>query len=408
MNITTLFKTRKELFFPNYRQPDSMDCGPTCLRIIAKHYGRNYSLPYLREMSFTTREGSSLSQLGAACEKIGLRSLSAKVSFNQLLNEAPLPCVILWNQNHYVVVYKVKKDKIYISDPGLGLVSYSKKEFLEHWISSSADENTKSGIVLLLEPTPDFYELEDEKKPEITGFKVLLPYLFPHKKALIQIFIGLLAGSFMSLIFPFMTQSVVDIGIRNQDIHFVYLILIAQLFLFFGRTSIEFIRGWLVLHMSSRINISLVSDYFAKLMRLPIAYFDSKMTGDIIQRIRDHKRIQQLLTGSSMSVLFSVLNIIIFGLVLLSYDITVFAVFFAGSAVYVAWVAFFLKRRAVLDYKRFALESQNQEKIMELIGGMQETKLHNAERNKRWGWEHLQAKIFKQDLKQLALNQTQS
>lgn len=385
-----------------------MDCGPTCLRIISKYYGRNYSLPYLREMSFTTREGSSLSQLGAAAEKIGLRSLSAKISYKQLLDEAPLPCIILWNQNHYVVVHKVTKDKVYISDPGLGLVSYSQKEFLEHWISAGADINTKDGIVLLLETTPDFYEHDEEDRPEVSGFGVLMPYIYPHKKAMIQVFVGLLAGSIMSLIFPFMTQSVVDIGIRNQDIHFVYLILIAQLFLFFGRTSIEFIRGWLVLHMSARINISLVADYFSKLMRLPIAYFDSKMTGDIIQRIRDHKRIQHLLTGSSLSVLFSIFNIIIFGLILLFYDFTIFIVFFAGSALYIAWVAFFLKKRAVLDYKRFGLEAQNQEKIMELIGGMQETKLHNAERNKRWGWEHLQAKIFKQDLKQLALNQTQT
>lgn len=385
-----------------------MDCGPTCLRIISKHYGRNYSLPYLREMSYTTREGSSLSQLGAAAEKIGFRSLGAKISYDQLVSEAPLPCIILWNQNHYVVVYKVTKDKVYISDPGLGLVTYSKEEFIEHWISSGADTKAKEGIVLLLETTPEFYELEEEERPEKTGFSVLLPYLYPHKKHMVQVFIGLLAGSIMSLIFPFLTQSVVDIGIRNQDIHFVYLILLAQLFLFFGRTAIEFIRGWLLLHMSARINISLVADYFSKLMRLPIAYFDSKMTGDIIQRIRDHRRIQHLLTGSSLSVLFSIVNIIIFGLILLFYDFTIFVVFFIGSAVYILWVAFFLKKRAVLDYKRFGLEAQNQEKIMELIAGMQETKLHNAERDKRWGWEHLQAKIFKQDLKQLALNQTQS
>lgn len=385
-----------------------MDCGPTCLRIISKYYGRNYSLPFLREMSYTTREGSSLSQLGAAAEKLGFRSLGAKISYEQLVEEAPLPCIVLWNQNHYVVVYKATKEKIYISDPGLGLVTYSKEEFIEHWIGTGASIKSKEGIVLLLETTPEFYEHEEEEKPEKTGFGVLLPYVYPHKKHMVQVFIGLLAGSIMSLIFPFMTQSVVDIGIRNQDIHFVYLILIAQLFLFFGRTAIEFIRGWLLLHMSARINISLVADYFSKLMRLPIAYFDSKMTGDIIQRIRDHRRIQHLLTGSSLSILFSIVNIIIFGLILLFYDFTIFAVFFAGSALYIVWVAFFLKRRAVLDYKRFGLEAQNQEKIMELIGGMQETKLHNAERNKRWGWEHLQAKIFKQDLKQLALNQTQS
>jgi ATP-binding cassette, subfamily B, bacterial len=394
--------------FPAIRQPDTMDCGPTCLRIISKYYGRMYSLPHLRELSFTTREGSSLSQLGRAAETIGFRSLGAKISFEQLKDEAPLPCVAHWNQNHYIVVYKIKGNKVYVSDPGLGLVSYEKEEFIEHWISSGADLNSKEGIVMLVEPTPDFYTAEQEKKPEKQGFSMLLPYLIPHKRYLVQIFIGLLAVSLLSLIAPFLTQSVVDIGIRNRDIHFVYLMLIAQIFIFFGRSAIELIRGWLLLHMSSRININLVTDFFSKLMRLPISYFDTKMNGDIIQRIGDHRRIQQLMTGSSLSILFSMVNLLIFGFILLMYDFTIFAVFFAGSILYIIWVMFFLKQRAVLDYKRFSLEAMNHEKILELINGMQETKLHNAERDKRWGWEHVQAKLFKSSLKQMSLNQTQS
>lgn len=385
-----------------------MDCGPTCLRIISKHFGRTYSLATLREKSYTTREGSSLSQLGAAAESIGFRSLGAKISFQQLKDAAPLPCIVHWNQNHYLVVYKVTDKKVYISDPAMGLVSYGHAEFIEHWIGAGVDKKIKEGIVLLLEPTPEFYELEDEKKTEKRGLSFLFPHLIPHKKFLVQIFIGLLAGSLLSLIFPFLTQSVVDIGIRNRDIHFVYLILFAQIFLFFGRSSIELIRGWLLMHMSTRINISLVSDFFSKLMRLPISYFDSKMNGDILQRIGDHRRIEHLLTGSSLSVLFSLINLFIFGFILAFYDLTVFFVFIVGSIFYVGWVAFFLKRRAVLDHRQFELQAKNQEKVLELINGMQEIKLHNAERQKRWGWEYLQARKFQSGLKILILNQTQS
>jgi len=385
-----------------------MDCGPTCLRIISKYYGKIYSLATLRAKSYTTREGSSLSQLGAAAESIGFRSLGAKISFKQLEESAPLPCIIHWNQNHYIVVYKIKNNKVYVSDPAMGLVHYSYNDFIEHWISAGADSKVKEGIVLLIETTPEFYEHEAENKKDNSGISFFIPHLFPHKKILLQIFIGLLAGSLLSLIFPFLTQSVVDIGIRNRDIHFVYLILFAQIFLFFGRSSIELIRGWLLMHMSTRINISLVSDFFTKLMRLPISYFDTKMNGDILQRIGDHRRIEHLLTGSSLSVLFSLINLFIFGFILLFYDLTVFLVFVAGSICYVSWVAFFLKRRAVLDHNQFELQSKNQEKILELINGMQEIKLHNAERQKRWGWEYLQARLFKSGLKILTLNQTQS
>ncbi len=385
-----------------------MDCGPTCLRIIAKYYGRQYSLTTLREKSYTTREGSSLSQLGAAAESIGFHSLGAKISFKQLAEAAPMPCIVHWNQNHYIVVYKVKNGKVYVSDPAMGLVHYSSEEFIEHWISAGADDKVKEGVVLLIETTPEFYELETDPKDKKKGFAFLIPHLYPHKQILIQIFIGLMAGSLMSLIFPFLTQSVVDIGIRNRDIHYVYLILFAQIFLFFGRTSIELIRGWLLIHMSSRINISLVSDFFTKLMKLPISYFDSKMNGDILQRIGDHKRIERLLTGSSLSVLFSLINLFIFGAILLFYDLTIFLVFFGGSACYVLWITFFLKRRALLDHRMFELAAKNQEKVLELINGMQEIKLYNAERQKRWSWEYLQARLFKMGLNILTLNQTQS
>lgn len=394
--------------FPFYRQPDQMDCGPTCLRMIAKFYGRSVSLEKLRKLSETTREGSSLKTISDAAENLGFRSLGVKISFNKLKEDAPLPCILHWNQNHFVVVYKIKDDKIWVSDPGHGLIQLNKSDFLKAWIGAKADENTEEGIVLLLEPTPRLKIVEEDDVQEKKGFKFLYQYLFRYKKFLVQLVIGLIAGSLLQLIFPFLTSSVVDVGIENRDINFIYLILIAQLFLFAGRTAIELIRGWILLHLSTRINISLISDFFIKLMNLPIAYFDSKMTGDIMQRINDHQRIENLLTTTSLNVLFSAFNLVIFGGVLAWYNIQIFFVFLAGSVVYFIWVTLFLKKRKDLDYKRFDQMSDEQSKVMELINGMQEIKLHNAEKQKRWSWEYLQARLFKIETQNLVLEQTQS
>jgi ATP-binding cassette subfamily B protein len=385
-----------------------MDCGPTCLRIILKHYGKNYALPKLREMSYTNREGSNLSQLANAAEDLGFRTLGLKLSLNQLIEEAPLPAIIHWDQEHYVVVYKIDKNKMYVSDPAIGLLRYTHEEFLEHWIAGKADADDKEGIALLFEPTSKLYALEEDTESQKTTYDFLLPYIKPYKSYFIQIFIGLLAGSLLSLLFPFLTQSVVDIGINNRDIHFVYLVLLAQLFLFFGQTAINLIRSWLVLHMSSRINISLVANFFVKLMNLPISFFDVKMSGDIMQRIADHRQIEKLLTSSSLNVLFSILNVIVFGAILIFYDYKIFLIFLVGSALYVGWITIFLKRRALLNYKYFTLQSRNQQKILELIHGMQEIKMANAERQKRWEWEYIQARLFRVDIKGLNLEQTQA
>ena len=394
--------------FPFYRQPDQMDCGPTCLRMIAKHYGRSVSLEKLRKLSETTREGSSLKTISDASEKLGFRSLGVKISLNKLVEEAPMPCILHWNQNHFVVVYKIKNGNYYISDPGHGLITLNEKEFLGAWIGAKATVDTEEGVALLLEPSPRLNITEDDDTQEKKGFGFLYQYLFRYKKFLVQLVIGLIAGSLLNLIFPFLTQSVVDVGIQNQDIHFVYLILIAQLFIFAGRVGIELIRGWILLHLSTRINISLISDFFIKLMNLPIAYFDSKMTGDIMQRINDHQRIERLLTSTSLNVLFSTFNLVIFGAVLAYYNLQIFMVFIAGSVLYFLWVVIFLKRRKVLDYKRFDQMSNEQSKVMELINGMQEIKLHNAEKEKRWSWEYLQARLFKIETQNLTLQQTQS
>lgn len=404
--------------FPFYKQKDVKDCGPTCLKIIAKHYKKSISIQYLRLISETTRVGSSLLGLSDAAEKTGFRSLGVKLTLERL-KEAPLPCIVHWNKNHYAVLYKIRSKKslpfgktedgtFYVSDPAHGLLKYNSEEFLKYWIGNNATDQTEEGIALLLEPTAKFYNSDFEKDKPDFGFKFLSKYIFKYKRFLWQLVIGLIAASLLQLIFPFLTQSVVDVGIKNQDIHFIYLILFAQLALFIGRTAIEVIRSWILLHLSTRINISLVSDFFIKLMNLPIAFFDTRMTGDILQRINDHKRIERILTTSSLSVLFSMVNLLVFSLVLGYYSLLLFGIFLAGSFLYFLWIIIFLKKRRDLDYKRFSEVSQEQSKVIELINGMQEIKLHNAEKQKRWSWEFVQARLFKVSIEGLALEQYQS
>ncbi len=391
--------------FPFYKQPGVKDCGPTCLRIIAKHYGKLISLQEIRKLSETTRIGSNLLKLSDAAEAIGFKSIGAKLSYTQL-EDAPLPCIVHWNKNHFVVVYKIKMGVVYVSDPSYGLITYSKEEFLVRWIGNNASENIKEGITLLLEITPKFQKLQWENTDK-KSLRFLFQYLFKYKGLIIQLCIGLLVGSLLQLIFPFLTQSIVDVGIQNQDINFIYVVLAAQIMLFLGRTSVDIFRSWILLHLSTRINISLVSDFFIKLMALPMAYFDTRMTGDIMQRINDHSRIENLLTGTTLSTLFSMFNLLVFGAVLIYYSSAIFGIFAIGSILYVIWILYFLKRRKELDYKRFSQLSQEQSTVIELINGMQEIKMHNAEKQKRWKWEFVQARLFKVSVQSLALEQVQ-
>jgi len=392
-----------------YSQLDSRDCGPTCLRMVAKHYGKSYSLQGLREKCFINRDGVSLLGISEAAEQIGFRSMGVRISWDQLAKEAPLPCIVHWKQNHFVVVYKISGKgnnvKIWVADPAHGLVKYTKEEFLRCWYSDKK-EGEEKGIALLIEPGNDFYTTEDEK-PDKTKFRFLLQYLRPHKSFMVQVMLAMLLGSLLQLIAPFLTQSVVDKGIGNQNIGFVTLVLIAQLVLMVSRTSVDFIRNWLLLHISTRINISLISDFLIKLMKLPIGFFDTKMIGDIMQRIGDHSRIQSFLTGSSLSILFSMINLVIFSVVLALYSLKILAVFIIGSVVYFIWVWLFLKKRRELDFKRFAQMADNQSTLFQLITGMQEIKLNNCERQKRWKWERIQARLFRVSVQGLALSQWQ-
>lgn len=395
--------------FPHYHQPDAMDCGPTCLRIVARHFGKFYNIQTLRERSHITREGVSMLGISRSAESIGFRTIGVKISFEQLLTEAPLPTIVHWNQNHFVVVYKITGKKgnetIHVSDPASGLVKFTREEFIRCW-ASTVEEGQKMGVALLLETTPDFYASADEK-PNKKSFGFLFSYLRPYRKLIVQLFLGLLLGSLLQLIFPFLTQSIVDKGIGNRNIAFIYLVLIAQLVLTLSRVSVEFIRGWILLHLGTRINISLISDFLIKLMRLPMRYFDTKMTGDLLQRINDNKRIETFLTSTTLTVMFSLVNLVIFGAVLLFYNWLIFLIFLVGSALYAIWVWLFMKKREELDYRRFAQMSANQSNVIQLIQGMQEIKLNGCEQQKRWEWERIQAKLFKVSIKGLALSQYQ-
>jgi ATP-binding cassette subfamily B protein len=405
--------------FPTYAQLDAMDCGPTCLRIIAKHYGKNYSLQTLRDKCHISREGVSLLGISEAAEEIGFRTVGVKISFRQLCDEVPLPCIVHWNQNHFIVVYKIEKRKnvtyIYVSDPASGLLKYRDTNFKKSWIqikdaepddSASGRVTEGLGIALLLEPTPKFYTSDDEKEYGLT-FRNLLKYLIPYKHFIIQMLLAMLTGSIISLILPFITQSVIDVGIGTSDLHFVVVMLIAQVVLVLGQMANELIRSWLMLHITTRVSISLISDFLAKLMRLPISFFDSKMHGDIMQRIGDHSRIQSFLTGSLLSIVMAVITFVIYSIVMGGYDMTILGIFLLGSALYVTWILIFMKRRRKLDYMRFQEAAANQSSIIQLIDGMQDIKLNGCEKQKRWEWERIQARLFNVSVKGLTLGQTQ-
>lgn len=372
-------------------QYDSMDCGPACLSMIASYYGKKISLHSLREKSLINRQGVSLLGLSDAAESIGFRTTAVRIGFDDL-KKIPLPCIVHWEQNHFVVIDNIKNRKgiFYISvcDPASGLINYTKQEFEQGWISS-VNENINTGIALILQPTIELFKYEEEKK-ERKDFGFILTYLKSYRVLIKQLFYGLLAGSLIQTILPFLTQSIVDQGIINNDLSFINLILIAQLFLIISSSCAVFLRGWIILHLGTRINVSLISDFLSKLMKLPMGYFDSKQTGDLLQRINDHDRIEDFLTNSGLNTAFSMLNILFFGVILLIYNKIIFAIFIIGSLLYIFWIKIFMKQRKDLDFKFFSKQSKNQGKLVELITGMQEVKLHGCETSKRWEWENIQ------------------
>ena len=397
--------------FPFYKQLDAMDCGPTCLRMIAKYFGRSISLEFLRNKSEFGKEGITMLGLADAAESIGLKAIGTKLTLEQLVNEVTLPAILYWDQYHFVVLVPGSTiNRLLIADPARGIIKMGKKEFLDHWIASEV-EGTGKGVALLLENTPLFSEMDlnftEQNQKKRIGWNFIISYLLEHKSYFFQIVLGLLISSIIQLIFPYLTQSIVDTGINSRDLNFVQIVLAAQLMLLFSQTIVEFIRSSILLHISTRINISLLSGFWSKLLKLPMQFFDSKHPGDIIQRIGDHHRIESFLTGTALNTFFSLINIIIFSLVLLSYNFSIFIIFTIGSLIYIIWIQFFLRYRRKLDYKRFYVASKENNATMQLIYGMQEIKLNNAENTYRWAWEGIQAGLFNLNFKSLTLNQYQ-
>ncbi len=374
--------------------------------MIASYYGKEYSMDYLRERCYVDREGVSLLGISEAAESIGFKTFGAKIDFDTLVEDVPLPCIVHWKQNHFVVVHKINHKKVWVADPEVSKRTYSKEEFMGGFAPDQDEEGNQEGVILVLEPTEEFNKQKGNSENR-SGFTYLFKHILQHKDLLFQLSLGLLVGSILQLIFPFLTQAIVDYGIDKQDLNFIYIILIAQLMLFFSQTAVSFIRSWILLHIGMRINITLISDFLIKLMKLPLRFFDIKLTGDILQRIGDHRRVELFLTSTTLNTIFSILTIFIFGIVLLVYNWLIFLIFILATIFYIIWILFFLRRRKILDHLRFEKQSENHNVIIELIGGMHEIKLHNAETQKRWQWETIQAALYKVGIKSLALGQYQ-
>lgn len=397
--------------FPHYLQHDAADCGPTSLRMIAKYYGKEYSAEMLRRHCNISREGVSMLGISDAAEYIGLHTMGVRISFEQLAEEALLPCILHWNQNHFVVCYKIEKKRngkynIHISDPASQRLCYTKEEFLKCWLSTKSN-NIDKGSALLLEPGVDFGNRKEEVEARKHSLSFFLKYLLPYKGQFLQLLFGMIVGSLLQLIFPFLTQAMVDWGVGEKNLSLITLILVAQLTLFLAQLSVGYIRSWILLHVNSRINISLISDFLIKLMNMPLHFFDTKRTGDIMQRIGDHGRIKGFLMGNSMSILFSLANFIIFAGILAYYNIKILTIFLIGNTFYVLWILYFMKYRRELDIKRFNQASNEQNKIIQLIQGMQDIKLNNCEKQKRWEWERVQVNLFKISVRGLTIGQIQ-
>ncbi|MBP3639350.1 MAG: peptidase domain-containing ABC transporter [Muribaculaceae bacterium] len=386
------------------RQKDVMQCGIACLAMVCRHYGADADIDDIEKLCPSNREGVSLLALSETAEELGLENESAKLTPEQLAL-VPVPCILHWNQNHFVVLRKVSKNGryFYVSDPGKGRIRYDAGEFARHW---AADADGR-GIAMVLQPTEAFYARRDKVLRQKRTLRFIMGYVARYRRHFAQIMLGMLVGSLLQLVLPFMTQAIVDVGIRRQDIGIIWLILLGELMIVLGRAASDFIRRRLLLHISMRVNISLVSDFFIKLLKLPMSYFDRKLTGDLMQRIADHSRVQTFLTSQLLTVSFSLLNFIVLGVVLALYDGLIFGVFLAGSAVYGAWIAMFLRRRKVLDYELFEKQSVNQNKTFQFLTSMQEIKLQDCERRRRWEWEDTQADLFAVQMKILKLTQSE-
>lgn len=392
------------MHFPLFKQLDQKDCGPTCLRMVAKYHGKHFSLEKLRDKCYVNKYGSSLLGLSDGADEIGLRSKGVKLSVDQLYKDAPLPCILHWNENHFVVAYRRKGEKLLLADPSKGKITVNLDSIQKHWCSGIANET--KGIALLLEPTPQFFAEEEDRKQH--GFSFLFKYLIPYRQEISQTILTLVISTIIQLIFPFLTQSIIDFGINNQNLNFVQLIIISQLLLTLISTAIGFIQSWISLHVGAKLSISMISDFLIKLLGLPISFFNTRSIGDILQRMNDNSRVLSFITGSPLTILFSVINLVIYGAIMLFYSKTILLVFLIGNTLYTLWVIAFLKKRRQLDYEGFEKSSKARSNQIALIDNIQDIKLNNIEKEKRWEWENIQASIYKWRIKGLKIGQLQS
>ncbi|WP_211092846.1 peptidase domain-containing ABC transporter [Chitinophaga polysaccharea] len=400
--------------FPFYKQLNSSDCGLACIRMIAKYYGRSYSASLGMNSSIVGRSGMSLLSLSQLAEKKGFRTRGVRMSLDTLMSEVNVPCILHWSDNHFVVFLPTGRfygrKLITVADPAVGIVKYTREEFLANWIKKidqNGDRNNSGeGAVLLLEPTNRFYDEADEGTRDI-GWSFVLKYLRKNRWQIIQVFMSLIITSIFQLIFPYLTQSIVDTGINTQNLQYVTVVLIAQLMLVFSRTIVDFIRSRLLLQISVLINVSVLTDFWIKVTRLPMSYFDQYHTGDTLQRITDNKKIQGFLTGTALSTFFSFVNLLIFSIVLMMYDKSLFIVFIIGSFLYFLWIQVFMPIRRRINYEIFRTSTKENNITMQLIQGMPDIKLNGAEQLKRWDWERIQSSVFKLNLKNLSYNQIQ-
>ena len=388
-----------------------MDCGGACLRMVAACYGRNFSGQEVQRLCAAGREGVSVLSVCEAAEAMGFRAVAGRVSLEKLTAQQPFPCILHWRQEHFVVLYAVKRkhrgDRWFcVADPGKGLQALDEETFREHWLSTRR-QGEERGIVVSLQPAAAFFEKHPACGKKVPAAAFLYRYMRPYGKFFLHLAAGLLLGSVLQLIAPFLTQAIVDTGIANRDIGFIYLVLAGQLMLVLSSTAIDFVRRWILLHISVRVNLSLLSDFIIKLMKLPMGFFEEKQTGDLMQRMNDHERVQQFLTTQTLGILYSLFSFVVFGVVLLYYDVWIFAVFALGSLLYAGWIGLFLRRRRTIDYEYFEQRALNQSKTMQLLGGMQETKLQGCESRRRWEWEDVQAGLFQVNMKSLKLSQAQ-
>lgn len=400
MIMRNLFNT-----FPFFRQPDTKDCGPTCLRMIAKFYGKNYNIQSIRELCEINKEGVSMFGLKNASQQLGFQTIAAEIDFETLITRAPLPCIAHWKQNHFVVIIKADDKKVVVADPANAVVKHSKEEFMSFW-SKSEQESKGTGFVLLFEPTEAFKAKEGDSLESIE-LKFIKTYVLKYKALLAQLLISILSIVIFQIAFPFLTKSIIDVGIAQKSTSYIFVVLLAQLGLFIGRTTVDILRSWIVLFIGARVNISLISDFFWKVLKLPLKYFDSKATGDLLQRVNDYKRVEQFVTSSAISILFSFLSVITFSFFLAYYSLNILLVFIAFSVAYVFWVLFFLDKRKKIDYQRFEMNAKNSDNIIQMIDGVYEIKLNNWERIKVSTWEIIQAQLYSLNIKSLSIEQVQ-